>query len=77
MVIIDHVRPAVVGAAAGLLASWWAARLLRTFLYEIDEHEPLVWAAAALTLIVVTVLAAWVPARRASNVDAMRVLKSE
>ena len=77
MVIIDHVRPAVVGAAAGLLASWWAARLLRTFLYEIDEHEPLVWAAAALTLIVVTVLAAWVPARRASSVDAMRVLKSE
>lgn len=77
MVIIDHLRPAALGAAAGLLASWWAARLLSTFLYEIDEHEPLVWAAAALTLLGVTVLAAWIPARRASTVDAMRVLKAE
>jgi putative ABC transport system permease protein len=77
MVIVDHLRPAVLGAAAGLLASWWAARLLSAFLYEIDAHEPVVWAAAAVTLIVVTVIAAWIPARRASSVDAMRVLKSE
>jgi hypothetical protein len=75
----EHLRgdPSAIGRTAGLLVSFWAARLLSAFLYEVDEHEPLVWALATLTLIVVTGIAAWIPARRASSVDAMRVLRAE
>ena len=77
MVILDHLRPALGGVAVGLLASWWTTRLLSAYLYEIDAHEPVVWAAAALGLLVVAVVAAWIPARRASAVDAMVVLRAE
>jgi len=77
MVILDHLRPSLIGVAIGLVASWWTTRLLSAYLYEIDAHDPTVWAAAALTLLLVTVVAAWVPARRASAVDPMTVLKAE
>jgi putative ABC transport system permease protein len=77
MVILDHLRPALAGVAFGLLASWWATRLLSAYLYEIHAHEPAVWFVAALGLLIVAVVAAWIPARRASAVDAMAVLKAE
>lgn len=77
MVILDHLRPALGGVAFGLLASWWTTRLLSAYLYEIDAHDPVVWIASALGLLLVAVVAAWIPARRASAVDAMIVLKAE
>ena len=77
MVIIDHLRPSLVGLAFGLLASWWTTRLLSAYLYQVDAHEPAVWVAAALSLVLVAVVSAWIPARRASAVDAMAVLKAE
>jgi predicted lysophospholipase L1 biosynthesis ABC-type transport system permease subunit len=77
MVILDHLRPVLAGVASGLLASWWATRLLSAYLYRIDAHEPAVWFAAAFALLVVAVVAAWIPARQASAVEAMAVLKAE
>ena len=77
MVIIDHLRPSLAGVAFGLLASWWTTRLLTAYLYEVDAHEPTAWFAAALSLLFVVVVAAWIPARRACAVDAMTVLKAE
>jgi hypothetical protein len=66
-----------IGIALGLLASWWTTRLLDAFLYRIDAHNPAVWAAAALGLLLVAASAAWIPARRASAVDPMVVLKAD
>jgi putative ABC transport system permease protein len=77
MVVLDHLRPALAGVGLGLLASWWTTRLLSAYLYEIDAHEPAVWAAAAFGLLVVAAVAAWIPARRASRVEAIAVLKAE
>lgn len=61
----------------GLLASWWASRLVAGFLSEIDPHEPLVWAAATMTLLAVATVAAWLPARRAAKADPMVILRVE
>jgi hypothetical protein len=77
MVVVDHLRPAALGAGAGLLLSWWTTRLLSGFLYRIDAHEPIVWLVATLGLLSVSIIAAWIPAHRAATVDAMTVLKAD
>ena len=77
MVVMDHIRPLLVGLLLGLVASWWTTRLVSAFLYQIDAHDPLVWAAATGSLLLIATLAAWFPARRASRVDPMTVLRTE
>jgi predicted permease len=77
MIVVEYLRPVILGCAAGLLLSWWAAQLLSTFLYRIDPHEPLVWAAAAMILMIAAAAAAWIPARRASTVDPVTVLRAD
>jgi ABC-type antimicrobial peptide transport system permease subunit len=77
MIVLDHLRPSIAGVLLGGLASWWASGLLRSFLYGIEAHEPLVWAAAIATLLMVSAIAAWLPARRASAVDPIVVLRAE
>ena len=77
MIVVEHLRPVILGVAAGLLLSWWSTRLLSSFLYQIDPHEPLVWAGAAMMLMLAAAGAAWIPARRASAVDPVSVLRIE
>jgi hypothetical protein len=77
MMVLEHLRPVMVGVAVGLLLSWWSTRLLSAFLYRIDPHEPIVWAGAAIMLMGAAAAAAWIPARRASAVDPVRVLRAD
>jgi ABC-type lipoprotein release transport system permease subunit len=51
--------------------------LLSAFLYQIDPHEPIVWAGASMMLMGAAAAAAWIPARRASAVDPVKVLRAE
>jgi putative ABC transport system permease protein len=77
MIVLEHLRPVILGVAIGLLLSWWSTRLLSTFLYQIDPHEPSVWAGAAVLLLLAAASAAWIPARRASAVDPVGVLRAD
>jgi putative ABC transport system permease protein len=77
MIVLEHLRPVMLGVAAGLLLAWWSTRLLSAFLYQIDPHEPIVWATAAMMLMVAAAAAAWIPARRASAVDPVTVLRAD
>ena len=64
-----------VGSAIGVGASFALTRLLSSLLYGIEPTDTLVMAAAVLTLLLVGVLAAFVPARRASLTDPAVVLR--
>lgn len=68
---------AAVGVAAGALAAWGASRALRSFLYDVAPSDPLTFVAAAALLLLVAVLAAWFPARKATRVDPMTALRAE
>ena len=60
---------AVAGLAAGLAAALVAARTLGSILHGVPPWDPLVLAGAAVILLAVALLAGYVPARRAANID--------
>ncbi len=64
------------GVAIGLVASYGAARLLMHVMSG-TESDPLAFLLVAPVLLVVTLLAAYIPARRASLVDPMKALRYE
>jgi predicted permease len=64
------------GILLGAGLSIWAAKFIKTLLYGLDAHDPTTFLAAAGLLILVATLAAWLPARRASRIDPMRVLRN-
>ena len=77
MVLRKSLAWVCVGVAAGVFAAAGAARLVASLLYGISPHDPLAYAAAAATLLIAALVAAWVPALRAARVDPMVALRSE
>jgi predicted permease len=65
------------GVIVGSALAWSASRLVRGFLYGVKAHDGWTLAAAALLLLVSGLLAAYLPARRAANVDPMDALRAE
>jgi putative ABC transport system permease protein len=63
------------GVAIGLTGGWFLARFISAFLFRVDARDVLVYASASAVLIAVGLLAAFIPARRASHVDPIRVLR--
>ena len=66
-----------VGLVVGLPIAFAAARLLSGFLLGGSSADPLVFALAAAALTLVTLLASWIPARRAARVDPMVALRAQ
>ena len=75
MILRRSLTPVAVGLACGLGASGFADRLVRNWLIDIQPHDPLAIGSAVVVLLVSTVLAALLPARRASRVDPVQMLK--
>ncbi len=69
--------PVVAGAVIGLLAATWTSRFLGHFLFEVSPIDPAVYVAAVALLLVSTLVAAWLPARRAAYMDPMVTLRAE
>jgi ABC-type antimicrobial peptide transport system permease subunit len=70
------VRLAGIGVAIGLISSYALSAFLVNFLFGVKALDPLTFAAAPMALIVVTLFAVWLPARRASRVDPVIALRS-
>ena len=71
----DGVRLAGLGVAIGLAAAWWAARYLQGLLYGVQAHEPWLYAGLAAVLLAVSLVAVYLPARRASKVEPIIALR--
>ncbi|HUJ45331.1 MAG TPA: ABC transporter permease [Opitutaceae bacterium] len=67
----------LVGVAIGALGSLGAGQLLSSQLYRVTGTDPLVFTLVAIALIVVALLACWLPARRATRVDPVTALRTE
>jgi putative ABC transport system permease protein len=76
-VMVDGLRPALLGLACGLAASMVAARQIASMLYGTKPLDPTVFAAVSCVLLLVAALACLVPAWRASRLDPMQALRTE
>jgi putative ABC transport system permease protein len=77
LVVGKGLRLALVGTALGLIGAFGITRLLRAVLPELPASDPLVIALVAFLLIAVTLVACWLPARRAARVQPMEALRNE
>jgi ABC-type antimicrobial peptide transport system permease subunit len=66
---------ALVGAGIGLVGAFGLARVLRTLLVGVSAQDPAIFAAVPGTLILVAILASWLPARRASRIQPVEALR--
>ena len=67
----------VAGSGAGLLLGILASRLLSFVVYEATPRDPLVLASAVLAMMVLGLVATWIPARRALRVNPAQLLREE
>jgi ABC-type antimicrobial peptide transport system permease subunit len=68
---------AALGIALGLPVALALTRVTHSFIFGIEPRDPATMIAAALLLLAVATLAAWIPARRAARIDPMEALRYE
>jgi predicted permease len=77
MILLEAMRPLAVGLALGLLLGLGLTRLLRGFLHGLSPFDPVTFVVVPTLLAFVALLAAWLPARRATRIEALRALRAE
>ena len=76
MVIGDGLRQAIAGVIVGIAGAIWLTRLMGSMLFGVHPGDPLTLAIVAVLLLVVATLACYLPARRATRVDPLVVLRT-
>ncbi|MDE3168227.1 MAG: ABC transporter permease [Acidobacteriota bacterium] len=77
MVVWQGMRLALLGVAAGVGAAFALTRLLSAFLFGVKERDPAAFLNVAAALAAVSLLAVWLPARRATRIDPVVALRYE
>ena len=68
---------ALAGIAVGLAAALAGSRLIESLLYGVSPRDPELFAATACILLVVALLACWLPARRAARLSPIEALRMD
>jgi putative ABC transport system permease protein len=66
-----------IGSVIGLIAAFALSRALQTVLFDVKGIDPRIYLCVGLILLSATLVAAWIPARRASRVDPIVALHTE
>jgi putative ABC transport system permease protein len=77
LVVWQGMRLALVGILVGVAGAFLVTRVMSSFLFGVSATDPLTFAGVSLLLAVVSFLACYLPARRATKVDPMVALRYE
>lgn len=75
LVLIEGMKPAVLGVALGAVGALFASRLLERLVFGVKASDPLTLAIVAAVLLVVAAAASLLPAWRASKLDPVAALR--
>jgi predicted permease len=77
MVVFQGLRVASVGVAIGLVAAFGLTRFIASLLFGVKTWDPLVFFVVPIVLLVIALIAVWLPAKRASRVDSIHAVRYE
>ena len=77
MVLADGLKPILAGVALGLAAALALGRVVSSLIFGVRATDPLTFAAVALLLLLVGILATIIPAYRAAGIEPVRILREE
>jgi predicted permease len=77
LVMRESIWVLAAGLAAGIPLALFAARPLKSMLYQMSPFDPISFAVAIAAMIAVSGCASWVPARRAASIEPMQALRAE
>ena len=77
LVVRQSLRLTLAGVIFGAAGAWALTRFLTGFLYSVGPTDPLTFLLVSLLLVTVSILASYIPARRATKVDPLVALRYE
>ncbi len=77
LVMAQGLRLTVLGLAAGWVGAVWLTRFLATLLFEVEPVDLTIYASVTVLLAAAAILAAYIPARRATALDPITVLRAD
>ena len=77
MILRQSATVTVAGAAVGLAVAAASMRFIASLLYGISPNDPLVLIGTTGLLLAISLLACWVPSRRAARIDPLTALRAE
>ena len=70
-------RLAAIGVVIGVAGALFATRLIQSWLFEVGPADPMTFVAVAAGLVVVSLIASYIPARRATKVDPLLAMRAD
>ena len=77
VMIRDASWPVALGLVAGLAGTYYATRVIASFLFQTAPYDPLTLVSVVALLAAAACLAAWLPARRAASIDPVAALRAD
>jgi putative ABC transport system permease protein len=77
LVLVSGAKLGLAGCGIGAFAAFFATRLLRSMLFQVDSLDPLVLVLATVSILLLAIAASVIPAGRAASVEPMEALRSE
>jgi ABC-type antimicrobial peptide transport system permease subunit len=77
LIIRQSLGLTIAGSVIGIAAASAVTRLMRRFLFETSPADPLTYALVPLLFAGLSIMAAWLPARRAASVEPMEALRND
>jgi len=77
MVLQQGLRVTIAGIVVGLVAAWASTRLMESLLFQVSANDPVTFVSVATVLLGVSLLATYLPARRAARIEPSHALREE
>ena len=77
LILRQGARLAIIGSITGVVGAFFLRRIMASFLFGLSANDPLVLSIVPCIMVLVILLACWLPARRATRIDPMVALRYE